>query len=379
MPRLKKLTLKLVTAGIAVVVTLLCLEIALRICYAVDLARGGDLKERLERSRNMRPEKGQRLGSDITGLVQASEHDDVVYEMVPGVDVYFRNKVVRSNSIGMRDREYPVEKPPNTYRIACLGDSVMFGWGVDVDECYAKVLEQWLNDLPQPHPIYEVMNFALPGYNTSIEVALFERKALQFDPDLVLIQFINNDFGVPVFMRKPKTGLAWRTSYLRNLVRTRLGWIRRDVDERLVTHHFTGYTPQEKEEVQEAYLHMCYASGYRRAMARLASLTSPREIPVLLMRGTYKADQKEVVESVCAEHGFELLSIGPYTEEVLVAHGIGTDVTEQRRAIWLSKGDHHPNAFAHTIYAGGLMRKMAEMGIIPEEEGKKLRPAPPQE
>src|SRR2546430_1564409 len=49
---------------------------------------------------------------------------------------------VKINSLGMRDREYSVEKPKGTYRILVLGDSYTFGSGVQADETYAKLLEK---------------------------------------------------------------------------------------------------------------------------------------------------------------------------------------------------------------------------------------------
>lgn len=55
---------------------------------------------------------------------------------------------------------------------------------------------------------------------------MFEHKALPLDPDAVIIQFVNNDYGVPLFMQRPKRFFALDRSYLLELLRTRLGWIR---------------------------------------------------------------------------------------------------------------------------------------------------------
>src|SRR3989454_1130273 len=51
---------------------------------------------------------------------------------------------VRINSVGMHDREYPLDKPADTVRIAVLGDSVTAAVQVDVRRNFTRVLEQRL-------------------------------------------------------------------------------------------------------------------------------------------------------------------------------------------------------------------------------------------
>jgi hypothetical protein len=46
------------------------------------------------------------------------------------------------NSYGLRDREFPLEKPPNTYRILMLGDSYTFGIGSNLEDTFSKRLEK---------------------------------------------------------------------------------------------------------------------------------------------------------------------------------------------------------------------------------------------
>src|SRR5262245_29159034 len=49
-----------------------------------------------------------------------------------------------TNALGLRDYEFAEEKPPGTYRIVVVGDSVTFGPGVGLDETFAKRLERKL-------------------------------------------------------------------------------------------------------------------------------------------------------------------------------------------------------------------------------------------
>ena len=51
--------------------------------------------------------------------------------------------------------------PASAARIACVGDSYTYGWGVELDESYPKQLEKCLSS----HAPREVLNFGVFGYN----------------------------------------------------------------------------------------------------------------------------------------------------------------------------------------------------------------------
>ena len=95
------------------------------------------------------------------------------------------------NSLGQRDIERSVEKPERIFRILMLGDSVVAGHGLsDLNLTISRQLE----DLFAGYPI-EVLNFGVGGYNTRAEVELLKTKGLAYEPDLVLLVFVDNDFA----------------------------------------------------------------------------------------------------------------------------------------------------------------------------------------
>ena len=148
-------------------------------------------------------------GVVLAALVNPHPDDRIIYELQPHLDVDFAYARVRTNSCGLRGPQRPVQKPPGVFRIALLGDSYAFGWGVAQDKTFAQVLEDNLNRLTGEKPKVEIVNFAVPGYSTFQEVTAFKEKGLDYDPDIVLVFFTHNDFDFPFFVRDPgsATGL----------------------------------------------------------------------------------------------------------------------------------------------------------------------------
>ena len=95
-----------------------------------------------------------------------------------------------TNSYGQRDIERTIRKKKDTKRILMLGDSVVAGYGIrELDNTISRQLEFELKDKN-----VEVLNFGIGGYCTRAEVELLKVKGLDFDPDIVLFVFVNNDY-----------------------------------------------------------------------------------------------------------------------------------------------------------------------------------------
>ena len=112
------------------------------------------------------------------------------YELVPRSP----DGAGRINSDGMRDRERSPAKPSGTVRVACIGDSITYGFGVARDQTYAVFLEQLLNESSgAAGPRYEVLNFGVTGYNLSQSLENLKTRVLKYRPDLVIYQYCVND------------------------------------------------------------------------------------------------------------------------------------------------------------------------------------------
>ncbi len=77
-------------------------------------------------------------------LLQHSSISGVRHELKPNLKEHFKMRPFETNSHGMRDREYSLEKPADTLRIAFIGDSFTMGSGVAIENVYHSRVESRL-------------------------------------------------------------------------------------------------------------------------------------------------------------------------------------------------------------------------------------------
>ncbi len=119
-----------------------------------------------------------------------SDNPGLRYELVPGSQ-YLGATI---NADGMRDRDYALDKPAGVFRIACLGDSICFGYDVQANETIADRLEEYLNRYyASPGRSFEVLNFGVTGYNITQVVENLRVRAVKYDPDLIIYAYSMND------------------------------------------------------------------------------------------------------------------------------------------------------------------------------------------
>ena len=110
--------------------------------------------------------------------------------VLPGNVDSTRTFPYRTNARGLRDRDRS-EKGAGTRRVLVIGDSYTWGYAVAEEEAYPQVAERLLQE--RGHPDIEVINGAVPDYNSRQERALLERLMPAYEPDAVVLGYVMND------------------------------------------------------------------------------------------------------------------------------------------------------------------------------------------
>jgi len=115
------------------------------------------------------------------GVILSKTNRNVVYK---GIEY-------RTNSLGLRNKEIPFKKDSNAVRILALGDSFIWGEGLNENESITTKIESILKNKKSKN--IEVINAGIGGYNTKDEYEQLVRLYPSYNPDLIIQFFFTND------------------------------------------------------------------------------------------------------------------------------------------------------------------------------------------
>lgn len=351
-----------------------CLEGVFRV-LAVRADRAGrveDLQLRAEGSGELETVQGitGRSGRiPLAQRVRPSPNPKLIYELAPNLRVVAdTGQVYTTNALGFRGPAVEVERPPRTRRILGLGDSVMYGAGVSDDDIFLTGLSRSLSEA-YPHEAWEVINTAVPGYNTTMEVETLATKGLVLEPDLVVIMFVGNDFGLPNFIRRPVDPFAVE-SFAWQAIKSRL---RQVAPQRLMKAPISEqgeWFERDPHKVPAEYRDMVGVEAYRNAMRRLKSLADEHGFEVVVVRVGAEAN----VSEVCRELSLRCHSFQPAIGRYMKQHGIKR---WRGSVLSVSDRDPHPSAIGHALYAQDLLGFLQASGVLDRVRARALVTTPP--
>lgn len=133
-----------------------------------------------------------RLNGYTRQLFERGPSAELPYRLRPGVEVTTGGVRIRVNQLGLRGPATPAVPPPGTVRVLVLGDSVVFGQGVDDDATLPAVLARRLAERWR-RPV-EALNAGVQGYDAVANAAFLDGPGAALGASGVVVGFSLNDY-----------------------------------------------------------------------------------------------------------------------------------------------------------------------------------------
>ena len=273
-----------------------------------------------------------------------SQHPLRGHEHAPNREARLMGVDFRTNSRGLRDRNFDYDRTPKTNRVLMLGDSLTLGWGVPVEDTFSKRIERMFSD---QGVTAEIINAGVGNYNTIQEVEFFLTEGYKYKPDIVVLNFFVND-AEPLPQSNPPSLLA-RNCYSCVFVAGRVDTLLRSL--------------ARKKDWFEYYLDLY---GHGSAPGWLASKASLQK----LIDHTKNYNIKLLVASLPELHdvnSYKFQLITDLVKAVADSNGVPfVDILGQLKdqpseKLWVTPPDPHPNAYANAYIAKGLFEALQRL------------------
>lgn len=259
---------------------------------------------------------------------------------------------------GWRGEPIALRAAPGTLRIACVGDSNVFGWGVEERDAWPAQLGGELRAAGQR---VETLNLGVPNIDVEQKAALVEQVAFELGCDVVVLALHFDDFaveGAPVrelgegaaWLARTRPGRhAWLDALRRNLRSVDVvveGVRRRSLAEVYLACQRESSRPGAAERIRvEAALEQL-ARGARRRGVEVRVVVLP--MPVRLGPGFASRELDSALEDAARSAGLERLDVA-------------TALARERGELSAHAFDLHLNARAHAAVAKALASHLAPL------------------
>ena len=265
----------------------------------------------------------------------------LIYELLPSLQSSYKEAPFHTNSWGMRDKEYILEKDSTTLRIALLGASYEQGAGVADHQTFEAVLEDTLNAYlaGSPYERYEVLNFAVGGYSPVQNVAVAQQKMTEFAPDVVLYTMYSTEERRMLMQMENivQQNRSLPYSYLTDLI-----------DK-------SGARPEMPKEEIRALLDPHAKDLLAWSFGEIARASRDLGVePIALMMPTTReldgidSEWKDILTTITRDAGFTVLSLDDAYAPF------------ERTDVELAPWDQHPSVLGHQLVARRIYRAIQE-------------------
>ncbi|MDP1526075.1 MAG: SGNH/GDSL hydrolase family protein [Rhodocyclaceae bacterium] len=282
-----------------------------------------------------------------------SDDPSIGHQHRPNAAALLMGAQVRTDSHGFRGTDIPGTPTSGVARIAFVGDSITFGWGVAEEETFASRV---VNDLQSRGRRVDGFNLGVGNFNTSQELALFKAVGLEMKPDIVVLAYFIND-AEPLPRYNQHGWLDWHSAAWTVLAHRADSVLR------------SGGSRQDWKE----YYRGLYRNGEegwdstRRATKELAETVRASgadliafNIPELRELKPYPfVDINEKITDLMRSNNIPLIDLLPAVEG------------QEPPSLWVTVPDPHPNGKANDLFATAMVRSLVPiLQKLCEQKGK---------
>jgi len=274
----------------------------------------------------------------VSGLIKPSNHSEIIYELKPNLNTYFKLAIFKTNSDGLRDKDYNFSKSSNIFRVAVIGDSYAMPAGVEIEDSFHSLLEEKLNK-EQRDSTYQFINFGVGGYNIRQYLGVIKFKAQEYDPDLIMVSFCpSNDHKIPsneIFRQqykvKPETYPFFQFFVIEALKRPIKRLIFANNKNKRKINNTVTFSEEEKKYMSHIF-------------SEMNSYSKQTHIPIIIIYLTHRYNERyaDELKDLVVNNGLNFANASlPFKGENIDEYNIYPT-------------DGHPNAKANIIFAEEL-------------------------
>lgn len=280
------------------------------------------------------------------------------------------------NNKGFRGADFDNRKPPNVFRIVCLGDSRIFGM-VPFQDAFPTILQNLLNEGPRKKR-YEVINAGIPGTNLYQHRLFFENVFKNVAMDLVLLMpepnYREDMKRFRDAMSRPGYVMIYQiqnlfshTAIFRVLRRVVKGGAKTSVRE-------DSEIQGTRNISQDAYL-----SDYREDLKKMLLLTRDRNCKLVLLSNINFNSVRQVVEAQLNPDDADYSAAARRVSDDLPAFQFARAnnllfidliknfivLNQNEPGLWVD--DTHPGPIGNRIIAEKIAGTLSENGLLPDK------------
>ncbi len=300
--------------------------------------------------------------NSIAAVVTNSDDAVLGFELIPGKVCEFKNAIVAISGGGYRCSLHSATNRQAEVRVAVLGDSTAFGWGVEYEASFPEVFRKRMEALSGR--VIELRNYAVPAYNSEQESRLFTHRVLRsYPPDLVILGYDHND---PEPALNPLLG-ALPAEYGDNPIHSMLWkYVVRKGRQRWTRWQTFGVNRHQfvKNMVGRFIVGGPLYDRHLEALRQIASEARKRNIPVVavihnpfvVFDPQYEGNPGYAllsgrISTNLSGMGYCVLDLYPRYQEKMKGEGVAN-----LAGLWLSPLDCHPNPAGHEFIAECLVQ-----------------------